>query len=81
MKEIKLKALVGDEIYFMKYDKEVDKGKVFSILIGKSGEVTYTTEHLLVGHKVPLYREHTIVGTSKEDLIEELTKLINECKL
>lgn len=81
MKEIRLKALVGDEVYFIKYDKEVDKGKVSSILIDKSGEVTYTTEHLLVGHREPLHRNHTIVGTSKEDLIEELTKLINECKL
>ena len=80
MKEIKLKALVGDEVYFIKYDKEVDRGRVSSILIDKSGEVTYITEHT-TKNSGTYHREHTIVGTSKEDLIEELTKLINECKI
>lgn len=80
MREIKLKALVGDEVYFMKYEKEVDKGKVSSITIDKLGKVTYTTEHYLKNSET-YYRDHNIVGLTKEDLIEELTKLINECKI
>ena len=81
MKEIKLKALVNDEVYCLPNGKDIIKGKVVKIRIDYSSQVTYVMKRLGSDREIPEYIEHSIVGTSKEDLIEELTKLINECKI
>lgn len=77
MKEIKLKALVGDEVYIIK-DFKIYKGTINKIIISDKDAPTIYVGYInntLTKFAVP------ILGTSKEDLIEELTKLINECKL
>jgi len=80
MKEIKLKALVGDTVYFLKNENEIGKGTVNAIIMDKLGEVVYTTETFTIAGS-PVYKQHVIVGLTKEDLLAELTKLINDCKI
>lgn len=79
MKEIKLKALVGDEVYFLYNDFTLYIGKVTFISIDYSGKIKYTIAIKRQGSEIIDYVKSLVVGISKEDLIEELTKLINEC--
>ena len=79
MKEIKLKALVGDEVYFLYNDFTLYIGKVTFISIDYSGKIEYTMAIKRQGSEIIDYVKSLVVGISKEDLIEELTKLINEC--